>query len=268
MRPHHAATVAALLLAAGGCGGGGTQAQQIETLLYVSGGPGLQFSFPIDDPACPGPAPTPGAQAPSGIQAPNADHQLAGRIFETPHLFVMEKIRQPVRAVIKNSAESPAPLRIDIYLGLNPQVSNVEIQPGECKAIATNDVLPIDPMPSGAQIQVEVCSPNIPNGLDTSCIASPPAPTFNIAYFATLGDVATSSITNCVLFPILDACRTPSTFFWEQPKDEFDAVMTVNGGQNPGQPVPNAAVRLELYVDGEFVAFQGGVNPVVMSGSL
>src|SRR5262249_57492797 len=125
---------------------GGVQAQFIETLMYVSGGDRLQFSFRIDDPDCP-PATDGSVAPPSGIQSRNADDQFPNRIFETPHLFVMEKIQQPVRAVIKNSADSDAPLRVDVYLGLNPQVSNVQIQPGECKAINTNNQLPLDPMP-------------------------------------------------------------------------------------------------------------------------
>ena len=244
------------LLGLAACGGGGTQARPVETLMYVSGGTRLQFEFPLGDSAC--------DSTGTGIQAPNADHQLDGRIFQTPHLFVMENIQQPVRAVIKNtSPPGSAALRVDIYLGLNPQVSNVQIAPGECKAVVTNNVLPLNPQPSGDQIQVEVCAPNIPNGLDTPCNASPPEADSHYAYFATIGDIVASNITNCVLFPILDACRTPSTFFLEQPRDEVDAVMSVNGGQNPGGPVPNAAVRLELYVNGQFEEFQGGVDPVV-----
>jgi hypothetical protein len=264
MRRLRAARLAALLLVAAGCGGGGVQARPVETLLYVSGTAGLAFEFPQGDPACPGT----GAPPPSGIQAPNADHQFGDRVFQTPHLFVMENIQQPVRAVIKNTSPAgSAPLVVFLYLGLTPQVSNVMIEPGECKTVVTNATLPLNPIPSSTQIQVEVCSPNIPNGLDTSCTASPPSPDSNFAFFATIGDIEATSITNCnlpsSLGPVLDACRTPSTFFLEQPKDEVDAVMSVNPGQNPGGPVPNAAVRLELYVDGQQVDFEGGTNPVV-----
>ena len=268
MRPLRAAGFAALLLVAAGCGGGGVQARPVETLLYVTGSTGLSFEFPEGDPACasvPPPSPTPN---PSGIQAPNADHQFGDRIFQTPHLFVMENIQQPVRAVIKNTSPAGSgPLVVFLYLGLTPQVSNVMIEPGECKTVVTNDVLRLNPMPSGKQIRVEVCSPNIPNGLDTLCDASPPSPDSHFAFFATLGDIEATSITNCNLpsstGSILDACRTASTFFLEQPKDEIDVVMSVNPGQNPGGPVPNAAVRLELHVDDQLVAFQGGTNPVV-----
>src|SRR5215468_2156435 len=265
MRLRRAVMLAVLLLAAVGCGGGGAESQPIETLLYVSGtdvnGLPLQFSLPVDDPACPLPSTTPGVVPTplSGIQAPNADHQFPGRIFQTRHLFVMEKIHQPVRAVIKNLGSND--LRADLFLGLNPQVSDFVIPPGECKALVSNNQFTLDPMPSGPQIQVEVCSPDIPNGLDTSCTVSPPAPEFTIAYQASVGDVASTSVTNCLLTGLLTACTTPATFFWEQPIDQFFAIMAVNAMQNPGVPVPNAAVRLELYVNGQFEGFQGGKSP-------
>ncbi len=263
MPPHRfaAATAAALLLGAASCGTSGSiTPRPVETLIYVSGGPSLNFGFPAtaDPDAC-------GSDG-TGIQSPNANHQFPDRVFQTPHLFVLENIRQPVRAVIQNL--DSAPIRVDIYLGQIPQNSNVIINPGECQAVVTNAALPLPtPIPTpgsfGAEIRVEVCA-TIP--LTTRCVPAPGMPPpldRNLAYFATIGDVAASNITNCILSPILDACRSPSTFFLENPKDQVDAVMSVNPGQNPGGTVPTAAVRLELYVNGRNEDNDAGVEPVV-----
>jgi hypothetical protein len=241
------------LSAAAGCGGANEAQPPVETLLYVSGA-NVSFTLPMNDPACPADS--------SGIQAPNANHQFGDRLFETPHLFVLENIQQPVQAVIKNVGDQP--LRADLYLGLNPQVSNFVIAAGECRKIAVTSLPQPTPNPQGFETRVEVCSPMPTPGsvdLDTSCIGTPPSnpppPDGNIAFFSNLGDIAVSHITNCILMPILDACRTPSTMFLEEPKDEVDAIMSVNSGQR------NGVVRLELYLNDVLVGVDGGSNPVV-----
>src|SRR5215470_7512471 len=38
----------------------------------------------------------------SGIESPNASHQFGDRIFQANQLFVLENLRQPMRAVIHN----------------------------------------------------------------------------------------------------------------------------------------------------------------------
>lgn len=248
------AALAVALAVAAGCGGDDTAQPPVETLLYVSGGPNISFSLPMNDPDCP--------QTGSGIQAPNASHQFGERVFQTPHLFVLENIQQPVQAVIKNLGDQP--IRADLYLGTNPQVTNFVIDragmPESCRRIAVTSLPPPIPNPQGAQAQVEVCAPVPPTGgvdLNSSCISADPLPDANISFFSTLGDIAVSHITNCTLTPILDACRTPATLFLEQPKDEVDAIMSVNPGQL------NGVVRLELYVNGTLVGVSGGNNPVV-----
>jgi hypothetical protein len=251
-----AAATLAVLLAAGGCGtSGSTTPQPIETLIYVSGGPAT-FSLPN----------TPNAAAcggdGTGIQAPNASHQFPGRTFQTPHLFVLEKILQPVQVVIQNQSTTAA-IRVDTYLGFTPQNSNVTINPGECQTIRTTGPPPT-PQPSGAQIQIEVCAPLNDMGVqDVSLPCTTSTADRSIAYFATLGDIATTNITNCILSPILDNCRSPSTFFIEQPIDEVDAIMSVNSGQNPSSTPPLVALRLELYVNDQQVDISTGTGPVV-----
>ena len=274
-----AAIAAALFCSLTGCGGSGISPRPIETLVYVTGPQGTQFTF-----ADPGAACGMDASSGGGITAPNADHQFADRIFTTPHLFVMENICQPVTAAIRN-LDATNPIQVSLFLGQTPQVlaNQGMIGPGECSPIVSappGSGCP-NPQVTGPSVQVEVCSPFDPvtnqPSLVTSCLPPPtpgalPPQDRNIAYFATIGDLRSSNITNCILSPILDACRTPSTFFLEQPRDQVDAVMSVNSGQNPeGNVLPTAEVRVELYVGdpGEvagpdtFVVFQAGIDPAV-----
>jgi hypothetical protein len=246
--------------------------------MFVTGAQGTQFTFADQDEAC---GTTPNSSG--GITAPNADHQFGGRVFTTPHLFVLENICQPVTAAIRN-LDPTHPIQVNLFLGQTPQVLADQgvIGPGECSAVVSapqGSGCP-NPQVTGPQVQVEVCSPfnpvsNQPN-LNTSCLPPPtpgalPPQDRNIAYFATIGDLKASNITNCILAPILDACRTPTTFFLEQPQGQVDAVMSVNSGQNPGGGVPTAEVRVELYVGdpGTVAVFNGfvdnnaGTNPVV-----
>jgi hypothetical protein len=260
--PRIAATALALTLCSTfgmACGGGSIPGRPIETLIYVSGPTGAQFSLPdVANPAC--------GSTGTGIQAPNASHQFPGRLFQAPHLFVLENVRQPVRAVIQNQSDTA--LQVNTFLGETGQNTNVQIPPGQCQTVITNNIInsPLTPNPRGHQTQVEVCSPlnatNDPD-LQIGCVGMPVDPNDRaIAYFATIGDIASTNITNCLLPSLLDACRSPTTFFLEQPQDEVDAVMSVNSGQNPpGQPI--AQLRLELYINGQRVSSDAGTNPVV-----
>jgi hypothetical protein len=49
----------------------------------------------------------------------------------------------------------------------------------------------------------------------------------------------------------------------ESAKDQVDAVMNVNPGQNPGGQNPTAQVRVELYVNDDLVAVDAGVEAIV-----
>lgn len=253
MRPSRALPVV-LFLGALGCGSSdsGSEARPIELLYYVSGGPGLEFAFAstADAADC--------GSTGTGIQARNADHQFGNRVFQTPHLFVLENARQPVRAVIRNL--STVPIQVDLYVGFEQQVGGPDgaIAPGECRTIESASTAGLVPAPRGPETRVEVCSPQ--NGGATPCAESPGDR--NIGFFATTGDLVASTITNCILTPFLDACRSPATFFWENPQDRYNAVMTVNPGQNPGGET-RAVVRAELYVNGQLRDHDSGSEAIV-----
>jgi hypothetical protein len=236
------------------CGtSGGSEARPIEVLYYVSGGPSLDFAFADtpDQAGC--------GSSGTGIQSPNADHQFGARVFQTPHLFVLENAHQPVRAVIRNLSDQP--LQVDMFLGSTQAVGGDSgvIAPGECRTIASgSQSFSINQI--GPEIRTEVCSPS--EGLSVSCLEQPPPPDRAIAFFGSTGDLVATTITNCSLNPFLDACRTPATFFWQNAQDQFDAVMSVNSGQNPpGQP--KATLRSELYVDGNLSQSASGTEPIV-----
>jgi hypothetical protein len=263
------------------CGtSGGSEARPIEVLYYVSGGPDLSFVFVSEaDPAC--------GSSGTGIQSPNSDHQFGTRSFQTPHLFVLENAHQPVRAVIRNTSigacrggdqsDDGKPchdqsecangtcvgpdLQVDMFLGFTQAVGGDAgiIPVGECRTIASGSQN-FSIKQIGPEIRTEVCSPT--EGLSVSCLERPPAPDRFIAFFASTGDLVASNITNCALNPFLDACRTPATFFWQNPQDQFDAVMSVNSLQNPpGQP--KATLRTELYVNGNLQQSATGTEPIV-----
>jgi hypothetical protein len=245
--------ICALGLASLSCGTSGpSEARPIEILYYVSGGPDLSFEFVSEsDPGC--------GSLGTGIQSPNANHQFGDRVFQTPHLFVLENARQPIRAVIRNT--SLFPLQVDLFLGMTQAVGGDDgiVLPGECRTIASG-VLTVTPNQRGPEIRTEVCSAVA--GVHVPCLEQPPMPDRNIAFFGSTGDLAASTITNCLLNPFLDACRTPATFFWENPQDQYNAVMSVNAGQNPeGQP--RAVIRTELYVNGNLRDSAGGTEPIV-----
>lgn len=251
--------LAALLLTAAACGtsGDGSEARPIEVLYFVSGGPNLTFEFvAAPDASC--------GSAGTGIQGFNLDHQFGDRVFQTPHLFVLENARQPIRAVIRNT--STLPIEVDMYLGIIQVVGGGDaglIQPGACRTIQSAP-LTTTPEVRGPQVQVEVCSPRNPQtgqqDLSLGCLDN--TLDASIGFFATTGDIVASTLTNCLLPPFQEACRTPATFFWERPQDVYAAVATVNPGQSPeGQP--KARVRSELYIDGDRMDFSSGTETIV-----
>ncbi|HSP98197.1 MAG TPA: hypothetical protein VL049_13285, partial [Candidatus Dormibacteraeota bacterium] len=195
------------------------------------------------------------------------DHQFGDRIFQTPHLFVLENVHPPVRAVVRNLSDQP--VLVDLYLGMTQQMGSGSggpenpgyIPPGECHTIIGGNGSPnFSIQQVGPEIRTEVCSPS--EGLSVSCLEQPPPPDRAIAFFGSTGDLVATTITNCSLNPFLDACRTPATFFWQDAQDQFNAVMSVNSGQNPpGQP--KATLRSELYVDGNLSQSASGTEPIV-----
>jgi hypothetical protein len=258
MRLRPLAVLALLLLAA--CGTTGEpEARPIELLYYVNGFEGQQFEVVTDAAGCDAPVGQYAAPI-MGFQSPNAQHLLTGRVFETPYLFVLENTRQPIRAAFRNL--SNAPITVNLYLGFTPAVggSAGTIQPFECKVIQSDDTFTITPKPRGAETQIEVCAPM--SGNRTSCLDSTTSTDRNLFYFASLGDLEQSNLTNCTLSPILDNCQSPSTFFVQNPVDQIDAVMSINPGQD-APPAPKPEIRVELYINGTLVDVDAGANPVV-----
>jgi len=258
-----AVTLAALPFLAGACGtsGGGIEPEPAETLFYVSGGTGLQFELvsPGDTDGCP-------ANQGTGIQGPNSNHQFPGRIFQTPHLFVLENAFQPVQAMIRASEDNQGPLTVSITIAQNPpQVANVQIGPGECKRVGVAPSVSPTPKPGLVDDAVEVCAPICTGCTDVdtniSCVGAPgevdPLST-SISFFASIGDIRQSNISNCITSQTTN-CFPPATFFLEQPKDQIAAVMQVTSGQAPG----NGKIRIELYLNGERTDTEVGGNPIV-----
>jgi hypothetical protein len=275
MRGRLLVLVLTLPLVGVGCGGSGINPPPIQMLVYVSGGTGLQFTLPDtpDAAAC--------GSGGTGIQAPNADHEFPNRIFETPYLFILNKIRQPVQLVIQSAASNAAPIRVDTFLGVNPQNSGVFIAPGDCQTIITSTALPLGtPSPgAGPQFEVDACAPLDPTtdeqNLNLDCVQPTPAapdmpvPTplgdRQVAYFSSVGDIKITYISNCILTSLLDACRSPSTIFFEQPQSLLAAIISVNSGQNTDPSKPPAGIRLELYQDGQRIEVSNSpsTNPKV-----
>ncbi|MEO8605483.1 MAG: hypothetical protein ABI629_23135 [bacterium] len=231
-----------LFTTACGTSGGPDQSRPIEVSYYVTGAQGTQFQFVSSDAPC-------GALPGTGIQSPNVDHQFGDRMFETPYLFVLENAKQPIRATVRNMSANE-PIQVNLYLGETPQRTGDEatIRPGECRTIESGSTRNITIKPRGVEAQVEICSPLA--GAGTPCLDSQSSVDRHINYFATIGDLVASNLTNCILpSQNIEACTTPSTFFVENPQDQVSAVMNVNPGQGvPGQP---NNIRMELYVNGE-----------------
>ncbi|MDX2167238.1 MAG: hypothetical protein SF182_09250 [Deltaproteobacteria bacterium] len=249
------------LLLASACGTTGEpEGRPIELLYYVTGFEGQQFEIVTDAAGCDAP---PGQYAAPimGIQAPNAQHLLTGRVFETPRLFVLENTRQPVRAAFRNLSLT-APITVNLYLGFTQAVGGDAgtIPPLGCKVIQSDDTVSLTPKPRGPDTQIEVCSPD--GGNHISCLDNTTSTDRNLFFFASLGDLEQANITNCTLSPILDNCQTPVTFFVQNPVDQIDAVMSVNPGQD-APPAPKPVVRAELYINGTLVDADYDANATV-----
>lgn len=262
--PFPAVPLIAIALFAAACGtsSGGTQPEPAETLIYVTGGTGLQFELVSagDTAGCPAPGGV-------GIQGPNANHQFPGRVFQSPHLFVLENAFQPVQAVIRAKDTNLSPLAVSITIALNPpQVSNVMIAPGECQRVAVSPTAAPNPKRGLVDAAVEVCAPFSCSScsdvdVNISCVGAPGEAdplSSSISFFGSIGDIRQSNITNCVTADT-ENCVTPATFFLEQPKDQLAAVMQVNTGQAQG----NGQIRTELYVNGTRTDADTGGNPIV-----
>ena len=234
------------------CGKSGTDPiRPIEVLYYISGGPDLQFRFQqVPDPSRCGSDGT-------GLQGGNANHQFGDRVFTTPHFFVMENTFQPVRAVLENL--DTVPIQVDIFLGENLQTTSV-VNPGECGTVRTDPGIPLIPEVFGVQARAEVCG-TFAGVLRPSCEDFVPDP--NVAFFATLGDLVSTNVTQCLIAPVATSCTTSTTFFIQNPVDSVTVVTSKFAGQDP-----TAVMRLELYLDDVFVDSEDGTGDLIVESDV
>jgi hypothetical protein len=256
--------VLALLAAACGTSSGGIEPEPAETLIYVTGGTGLEFELnPTDTTGC--------EDQGSGIQGPTSNHQFPGRIFRTPHLFVLENARQPVQMVVRNLSDIAA-VTVTITIGTTTQVLGANpgdpgfVDPGTCKRVGVAPTVSPTPRPGQPNVAIEVCAPlacDECTNVDTNipCVAGDGEPdpvSSSISFFASVGDIRQSNITNCITVDTQN-CLTPATFFIERPKDQVASAMTVQSGQAPG----NGQIRTELYINGHRTDSAAGGNPIL-----
>ena len=234
------------------CGKSGSDpVRPIEVLYFISGGPDLQFRFQqVPDPSRCGSDGT-------GIQGANADHQFGDRLFTTPHFFLLENTFQPVQAVIENL--DTVPIQVDLFLGDNLQVSSA-VNPGECGTIRTDPGTPLIPDVVGTQARTEMCGSfaGVPR---LSCEDSVQDP--NIFFFATLGDLENTNVTNCLIPPVATSCSTPATFFIQNPLDSVTVVTSKFAGQDP-----TTVMRLELFFNDILVDADDGTGDLIVEGDV
>jgi hypothetical protein len=140
------------------------------------------------------------------------------------------------------------------------------VPPGECRRIGVAPTVSPTPRPGLVDAAIEVCAPlscATCTDVDTNipCVGDPGLPdplSLNVSFFASVGDIRQSNISNC-LTAQTSSCVPPATFFIEKPKDEVAAVMQVNSGQAPG----NGKLRTELYINGTRTDSAAGGNPIV-----
>lgn len=168
-------------------------------------------------------------------------------VYELPHLFVFHNAEQPLTVSFYN-LDSTETLRLDMFAGTF--LHSAELAPGTCCRIGTGaacepaaDCGPT-PQESGAEeVRFEVTAPQSPAGL---------------GFFATVGDMAATYATACIISPVLSNCLTPATFLFEEAEDHISGVFSKISGQDDNGPL-----RAELYVDGELVdSGQDGENAV------
>ena len=244
------------LLMCAGCGKSGTaDYRPIEVLFFVSGPTGTQFQAAAQaQPDC-------GSDG-VGIQAANGDHQFGDRVFLTPHLFVLENARQPVRGVFEVPPENGIGIGVDLFLGTNVQATTSgEVAPGACATVGTDTDGTLQPVVTSPEIRVEVCAASDQSGASVPCEQTTADP--NVSFFASIGDSKGSNITSCNLRPLTEACRTPATFFLENAKDSVSAIFTKFSDQDR-----DVVLRAELYVDGRLRDTQTSKNDVVVQSDI
>jgi hypothetical protein len=229
-----AAALAACLFLCTACGESGEQeTRPTEVLFSITSPTGVKFEV-------------------VALQAENADHRFEGRLFEAPHLFLLENATQWVRGIFKND-DPELPLVVELRFGLD-LVSRQEIPPGACCAVtpgsdcsqATEVCDEVSPMPMSREVRFEAFSLSSATG---------------IAFSATIGDETNTYITACAYGSAV--CQTPSTFFIEDAKNVVSGVFTKFSNQDP-----TTRFQVDLYVDGRLRDSKSGSGDVVVSYEL
>jgi hypothetical protein len=252
MHRHYAPLALAVvsILCVAACGKSGSRDKRpIEVLYQVSGPNGTQFKILTAEearPECPG----------GNLRASNAVHRFGQRVFQTPHLFILENAFQPVSATFELLAGETNPISIDLFLGLT-QFDFKTLDPAECANVFTEGALDAQPH---REFRVEICSSidDPPDG--ARCGQFQDA---FVGFFLSSGDTKGSNISTCDLRPVADACRTPATLFVEEPKDQIDVIIDTNSDENR-----DAVLLVELFINGQLVDSSRGRRNVQVSKDL
>jgi hypothetical protein len=229
-----AAALATCIFLCAACGKSGEEeTRPAEVLFSVTGPSGVNFEV-------------------VALQAENADHRFEGRVFEAPHLFVLENATQWVQGIFKNN-DPGLPLEVELSFGTD-LVSRQEIPPGACCVVtpgadcseATADCGEVTPKPMNLEVRFEAFSLSGASG---------------IALAATIGDETNTYITACAYGSAI--CRTPATFFIEEAKNVVSGVFTKLANQDQ-----TTAFEVDLYVAGNLRANETGTHEVVISYDL
>lgn len=243
------AVVSALSFAA--CGKSGSrESRPVEVLYQVSGPSRTEFRILTAEearPECPG----------GDLRARNAVHSFGDRVFQAPHLFILENAFQPTSGTFEVLADQTNPVDIDLFLGTLPARNVQDLFPGECADVATGGEVDAQPNP---EYRVEICGSigNPPDG--ARCGDFDDA---FVGFSLSVGDSRGSNVSSCSLRLVSEACRTPATLFVEEPKDRIDAIIDSLTNENR-----DAVLTVELYIDGELVDSSHGHRNVQVSKDL
>lgn len=234
-----------------GCGKSGSrESRPIEVLYQVSGPSGTEFRILTAEEARP--------ECPTGdLRARNAIHRFGDRVFQAPHLFIMENAFQPTSGTFEVLADATNPLTIDLFLGLFQADVVRDLPPGDCADVFTSGEQDAQ---ANTEYRIEICGSidNPPSG--ARCGDFPDA---FVGFFLSVGDSRGSNVSNCNLRSVTDACRTPATLFVEQPKDRIDAIIDTLSNENR-----DAVLTVELYIDDQLVDSSHGSRNVQVSKDL
>jgi len=253
-----------LLLPAGG--NGPDESRPTEMLFFAQGPEGTPFELERqgNDPDClafsTGLSPDLVPSAGRGFQSAVAEHLFPNN-FLAPYFFIIENELQPVRGVFRNLSAS-SPLNVQRLLFGGDLLTDVQIEPGECRSITTfsdaDEAVAIPPPPS-REVRVDVCSFDRDTELPENfrCGDAPalggtlPVVDRNAIFFASIGDLSGTNRTQCLLIQAgsRNDCQTPATMFLHDAQDSISIVISPVTSQTR----PDRLFHGDLYFDGERV---------------